>query len=180
MHHAQRQPPAYGLPDRPAQRGQALLRTVHPCRDRACHAWASSSFIARGQSSPRRGHVRAGEQLGVAAADPVAVGRWWAEALGWAVVNDASDEDGIRPAPDGCRGSSFLPVPEKEAIKFCVLGECPGGDTGRCRIPERTLAIEHTMGGNRRGGPSDAVPWIKPLGVGEAWHRPPTQRGPSS
>ncbi|WP_433447880.1 MarR family winged helix-turn-helix transcriptional regulator [Streptomyces sp. CA-142005] len=43
MHHAQGQPTAYGLPARPVQRGQALLGAVHPCRDRACHPWASSS-----------------------------------------------------------------------------------------------------------------------------------------
>ncbi|MCZ0991191.1 VOC family protein [Streptomyces diastatochromogenes] len=57
------------------------------------------------------------EQVIVDAADPVALGRWWAEALGWVVVDDASDEYEIRPAPDRLPGLLFVPVPEKKTIK---------------------------------------------------------------
>ncbi|MFE1885490.1 VOC family protein [Streptomyces diastatochromogenes] len=57
------------------------------------------------------------EQVIVDAADPVALGRWWTEALGWVVVNDASDEYEIRPAPDRLPGLLFVPVPEKKTIK---------------------------------------------------------------
>ncbi len=32
------------------------------------------------------------EQVTVDAADPVTLGRWWATALGWVVVDDAPDE----------------------------------------------------------------------------------------
>ena len=40
------------------------------------------------------------EQVVVNAADPVALGRWWAAALEWVVVNDVPEEFEIRPAPD--------------------------------------------------------------------------------
>ncbi|MFI6358776.1 VOC family protein [Streptomyces sp. NPDC050743] len=57
------------------------------------------------------------EQVVVDAADPVALGRWWAEALGWVVVNDAADEYEIRPAPDRLPGLLFVPVPEPKRVK---------------------------------------------------------------
>ena len=57
------------------------------------------------------------EQALVDAGDPVALGRWWAEALGWVVVNDAADEFEIRPAPDRLPGIVFLPVPEPKTQK---------------------------------------------------------------
>src|SRR5215212_1153619 len=37
------------------------------------------------------------EQVVVDAHDPVALGRWWTEALGWVVVGDTADEFEIRP-----------------------------------------------------------------------------------
>lgn len=57
------------------------------------------------------------EQVNVDADDPVALGRWWAEALGWVVVNDAADEFEIRPAPDRLPGLLFVPVPERKTVK---------------------------------------------------------------
>ncbi len=57
------------------------------------------------------------EQVVVDAADPVALGRWWAAALGWVVVNDAPDEYEIRPAPDRLPGLLFTPVPEGKTVK---------------------------------------------------------------
>ena len=50
------------------------------------------------------------EQVVVDARDPVALGRWWAEALGWVVVNEEPDEFEIRPAPDQLPGILFEPV----------------------------------------------------------------------
>jgi hypothetical protein len=46
------------------------------------------------------------EQVVVDAHDPVALGRWWAEALGSVVVAHAADEFEIRPTS----GSSAGPV----------------------------------------------------------------------
>ena len=57
------------------------------------------------------------EQVVVDAHNPVALGRWWAESLGWVVVGDAADEFEIRPTPDRVPGLLFVPVPEKKAGK---------------------------------------------------------------
>ncbi|MEU9670717.1 VOC family protein [Streptomyces bobili] len=57
------------------------------------------------------------EQVIVDSADPVALGRWWAEALGWIVVNDAADEFEIRPASDRLPGLLFGTVPEAKTVK---------------------------------------------------------------
>ncbi|MFD3439466.1 VOC family protein [Streptomyces sp. NPDC058685] len=57
------------------------------------------------------------EQLVVDAVDPVALGNWWAGALGWVVLNDAHDEFEIRPAADRLPGLIFEPVRELKAGK---------------------------------------------------------------
>ncbi|MFF4360174.1 VOC family protein [Streptomyces sp. NPDC001604] len=57
------------------------------------------------------------EQVVVDAADPLTLGRWWAEALGWVVVNDAADEYEIRPEKDRLPGLLFVPVPEGKTVK---------------------------------------------------------------
>ncbi|MEV6486439.1 VOC family protein [Streptomyces sp. NPDC051576] len=57
------------------------------------------------------------EQVVVDAADPVVLGRWWAEALGWVVVGEAPDEFEIRPEPDRLPGLLFVPVPESRTVK---------------------------------------------------------------
>ncbi len=57
------------------------------------------------------------EQVIVDAADPGALGRWWATALGWAVVNDDSEEYEIRPAPEQTPGLLFVRVPESKTAK---------------------------------------------------------------
>jgi hypothetical protein len=57
------------------------------------------------------------EQVIVDARDPAALGRWWADALGWVVVNDAADEFEIRPWEDRLPGLLFVPVPEAKESK---------------------------------------------------------------
>jgi Glyoxalase-like domain len=57
------------------------------------------------------------EQTGVDAADPIALGRWWAEALGWVVVDEGDDEIEIRPARDRLPGLIFVRVPEAKTSK---------------------------------------------------------------
>ncbi len=57
------------------------------------------------------------EQVVVDARDPVALGRWWVEALGWVVVNDDPDEFEIRSAPDRLPGILFEPVDEPKQGK---------------------------------------------------------------
>lgn len=50
-------------------------------------------------------------------ADPVALGRWWCEALRWVVVNDIPGEFEIRQSPDRLPGLIFEPVRETKAGK---------------------------------------------------------------
>jgi hypothetical protein len=57
------------------------------------------------------------EQTIVDARDPVGLGRWWQEALGWVVVNDDPEEFEIRPSPDQLPGLLFARVPEPKTVK---------------------------------------------------------------
>ncbi|HET9442135.1 MAG TPA: VOC family protein [Acidimicrobiales bacterium] len=57
------------------------------------------------------------EQVIVDARDPVALGRWWREALGWVVVNDDPEEFEIRPAADRLPGLLFARVAEPKSAK---------------------------------------------------------------
>jgi len=57
------------------------------------------------------------EQIVVDAGDPVALGRWWAAALGWVVTIDTADEVEIRPSADEIPGLIFGSVPERKTIK---------------------------------------------------------------
>lgn len=57
------------------------------------------------------------EQVIVDATDPVALGSWWAEALGWVVVTDSPDEYEIRPEKDRLPGLDFVPVREGKTVK---------------------------------------------------------------
>lgn len=50
------------------------------------------------------------EQVVVATGDPVALGRWWREALGWVTVNDDPVVYEIQPARDRLPGILFLAV----------------------------------------------------------------------
>ena len=50
------------------------------------------------------------EQVVVATRDPVALGRWWSEALRWVVVNDDPVVFEIQAAPDRLPGILFLAV----------------------------------------------------------------------
>jgi hypothetical protein len=59
------------------------------------------------------------EQTVVDAEDPVALGRWWADALGWVVVDDASESGDfeIRPAADRLPGLLFGWAPDAKTTK---------------------------------------------------------------
>ena len=57
------------------------------------------------------------EQVLVVAVDPVALGRWWADVLGWVVVNDDADEFEIRPAENRLPGLLFALVTEPKQSK---------------------------------------------------------------
>ena len=57
------------------------------------------------------------EQTIIDADDPVGLGTWWREALGWVVVDDDPDEFEIRPTADRLPGLLFASVPEPKTIK---------------------------------------------------------------
>lgn len=57
------------------------------------------------------------EQIVIEARDPVALGHWWADALGWVVLDDSVEEFEIRPSPDRLPGLMFLPVTEGKQAK---------------------------------------------------------------
>lgn len=57
------------------------------------------------------------EQVIVHSADPVALGRWWAEALGWVVDSESADEFEILPAPGRRPGLDFVRVDEPKQGK---------------------------------------------------------------
>ncbi len=51
------------------------------------------------------------------ATDPVRLGRWWADALDWSVVNDSPDEFEIRPTPQRVPGLLFVQASEEKSAK---------------------------------------------------------------
>ncbi|MEO3751980.1 VOC family protein [Streptomyces sp. B6B3] len=57
------------------------------------------------------------EQVVVDAADPAALGRWWADALGWVVVHESAEECEIRPEPDRLPGLLFAVVEDGKLVK---------------------------------------------------------------
>ncbi|MDG4789178.1 VOC family protein [Micromonospora sp. WMMD1102] len=57
------------------------------------------------------------ENLVVDAADPARLARWWAEALGYQIVNELPDEVEIRRTPETLPGLVFVPVPEGKETK---------------------------------------------------------------
>jgi hypothetical protein len=57
------------------------------------------------------------EQLIIDSPDPEALGRWWASALGWVIVNDDPEEFEIRASPDQIPGLLFARVPEPKTAK---------------------------------------------------------------
>lgn len=57
------------------------------------------------------------ENLVVDAEDPARLARWWAEALGYQLVNEQPDEVEIRRSADEMPGLVFVPVPGPKQTK---------------------------------------------------------------
>jgi Glyoxalase-like domain len=57
------------------------------------------------------------EQVLVHSSDPIALGQWWATALGWVEVYSSADEFEIRPAPDRTPGLDFVRLSEPKLSK---------------------------------------------------------------
>ena len=94
------------------------------------------------------------EQTVVDAADPVALARWWAHALGWVVLNDAEDEFEIRPSPERLPGLIFVPVAEPKPGKNRLHLDFRPDD--RDREVERLLDLGATRADIGQG----EQPWV--------------------
>lgn len=57
------------------------------------------------------------EQVIVDCADPRALGQWWAEVLGWVVVDSSEEEYEIRAAPDRLPGILFGRSTDTKVVK---------------------------------------------------------------
>jgi hypothetical protein len=158
----------------------------------------------------------------------VALRRWWAEAPGRVVVDDAADAYELRPAPDRLPGLLFGPVPEPKTVGNRLHLDFRPDDPAAEMAPLLALGARHAEIGQgeqpwpwvvlaspeddefpraRGAAPGLIAPLPYPranrgdrtydgcepvrwsprhrpaeptLGVGDVWHRPPTQRGPSS
>ena len=94
------------------------------------------------------------EQAVVDARDPVALGQWWREALGWVVVNDDPDAFEIQPRVDRLPGLIFEPVTEAKRGKNRLhLDFRP--DDQRAEV-ERLIAL----GASRVDIGQGDVPWV--------------------
>lgn len=57
------------------------------------------------------------EQVVVDAKEPQGLGRWWATALGWAIIHDSFEEFEIRAEPEVGPGLLFVAVDEIKGTK---------------------------------------------------------------
>ena len=57
------------------------------------------------------------EQVIIDAQDPVALGAWWREALGWVAVDEGPEVYEIRPEPAQIPGLLFVPVSQGKTVK---------------------------------------------------------------
>jgi hypothetical protein len=82
------------------------------------------------------------EQTLVDTLDPVALGEWWRQALGWVLVDSDDDEVEIRPSEDRLPGLLFVRVPEPKTIKNRLHLDFRGDD--RDAEVERLLGLGAT------------------------------------
>jgi len=92
------------------------------------------------------------EAVVVDATDPVALGKWWATALGWEVTDDSFGLE-IRPAASALPCLVFVPVPESKQSK------------NRLHVDFRTIdqaaEVERLISfGARRADIGHGVPWV--------------------
>jgi len=57
------------------------------------------------------------EQTSIDAHDPVALGSWWRDVLGWVVVDGGPEVFEIRPEESRIPGLLFVSVPERKTVK---------------------------------------------------------------
>ena len=95
------------------------------------------------------------EQTIIDATEPVRLGRWWQEALGWVAVDEDPEQFEIRPAPDRLPGLLFVRVPEVKSIKNRLHLDFRPDD--RDLEVERLLSLGATRADVGQGDPSWVV-----------------------
>lgn len=96
----------------------------------------------------------AGEQVIVDSSDPLALGHWWAEALGRVVVDASEEIIEIRPEPDRMPGLLFVPVPEGRTSKNRLHPDFRPDDQ------EAEVARLLSLGARRRDTVRDGQHWV--------------------
>jgi hypothetical protein len=92
------------------------------------------------------------EQVVVDAAQPTALGRWWASDLGRVVTLEVDDEFEIRSAPDRRPGVVFVPVRDSKVTKNRLHPDFRPDD--QTAAMDRLLALGAHRVGRRCGGAS--------------------------
>jgi hypothetical protein len=94
------------------------------------------------------------EQTIVDARDPMSLGRWWQQALGWVVVDESDEVFEIRPTANRVPGLLFVPVSDLKVVKNRLhLDFRP--DDQKVEV-ERLLALGATRVDIGQGD----VPWV--------------------
>ncbi len=94
------------------------------------------------------------EQVIVHSLDPVTLGQWWADALGWVVVYSSADEFEIRPAPDRTPGLDFVRLDEPKKAKSRLHLDFRPDDQ------DAEVARLEALGAHRVDIGQDDVPWV--------------------
>ncbi len=108
-----------------------LHRTVSMSRSTGAHlgGWERVSNACRGSGTGTMlGLDIQWEQAVIDAQDPVALGRCWAKALGWVIVNDDVEDFEIRAAADRLPGMIFEQVTDAKQHKNRVHLDFRPGD----------------------------------------------------
>ena len=94
------------------------------------------------------------EQVIVHSMDPVTLGQWWADALGWVVVYSSADEFEIRPEPDRTPGLDFVRLVEAKKAKSRLHLDLRPDD----QVAEVARLVAH--GARRVDIGQGARPWV--------------------
>ena len=94
------------------------------------------------------------EQVVVASRDPVALGRWWSDVLGWVIVNDDPVVFEIQQEPDRLPGILFLAVGDAKQGQNRLHIDLRPDDQGA--EVERLIG----MGATRVDVGQGEVPWV--------------------
>lgn len=93
------------------------------------------------------------EQVAVDATDPRELGRWWAKALEWVIVDDGEDFE-IRSTPEQLPGLLFVAVPDAKRTKNRLhLDFRPGDQAAEVRRLE-------SLGARRVDVGQGQQPWV--------------------